>query len=146
MILARNRKVEFEYFVVDTEPVGIVLQGWEVKSILEHRVTIAESYVKVINGELMLIGSRIEPHRAFKFDTPDPTRTRKLLATRKQINRYMGLITRDGYTLVIKDIFYSDTKKIKATLCICKGKKKHDKRETIKQRDITRDMQREIHC
>jgi SsrA-binding protein len=58
----------------------------------------------------------------------------------------MGLITRDGYTLVIKDIFYSDTKKIKATLCICKGKKKHDKRETIKQRDITRDMQREIHC
>ena len=143
MVFTRNRKVEFEYFVEETEVVGMVLQGWEVKAIIEHRISIAESYVKIINGELMLIGSRIEPNKAFRFDKPDPTRTRKLLATKKQINRFSGLVTRDGYTLIVKDIFYSDTKKIKATLCICKGKKKHDKRETIKLRDIERDNRRQ---
>jgi SsrA-binding protein len=142
--LAKNRKVEYEYFVEESEEVGIVLAGWEVKGILSGKMSIAESYVKIIGGELVLIGSNVEPTNAFKLDAVDPSRTRKLLATRKQINKYSGLVSRDGYTLILKDVFYSDNKKIKATLCICKGKKQRDKKEAIKTRDIERDNRRDL--
>lgn len=138
-LFTTNRKIEFEYFVEDEETVGIVLQGWEVKPIIAGKMSIAESYVKIIGGELFLIGSRIEP----TDQNSDPIRSRKLLATKKQIDKYSGLVSRDGYTLVIKDVHRSDSGKIKATLCICKGKKKHDKRQTIKERDVSREMRRQ---
>ena len=136
--ICSNPKVSFDYFIEDTIPTGMVLEGWEVKAILSNKISIKESHVKLINGELFLVGSSIEPGHVPAFITPDRTRFRKLLVTSRQRNKLIGLVQRSGYTLMVSDIFYSDTRKIKATLCLCKGKKKYDKREAIKERDIQR--------
>lgn len=145
-IFTSNRKANFEYFVEDTEVAGICLLGWEVKSILDGKVSLNESYVKFVNGELMLIGSHITPPSSTPFSKPDPTRSRKLLLTSHQINKWLGKVNLNGYTIIALDIHYSESKKIKLTLGLCKGKKQHDKRETIKQRDLDRQVRKEYYA
>lgn len=136
--LVNNRRVRYDYFIEDSLVAGIMLEGWEVKAILNNKCSISESYVKIINNELFLIGSNCTPSNFFPFVIPDPTRTRKLLVTKHQLDKWELKIKKSGYTLMVQDIHYSDKKKIKCTLCLCRGKKQHDKRETIKERDIKR--------
>ena len=137
--LTQNRKAKFDYFITESEVAGIQLKGWEVKSIIAGKCNLNESYVKIINGELYLIGSHVSPPSSTPFVTPDPTRTRKLLMTKHQIKKLIGLVKISGYTLIALDIHYSDSKKIKVTVGLCKGKKQHDKREAIKKRDLERE-------
>lgn len=141
---ATNRKANFDYFVEDAEVAGIMLQGWEVKAILDGKISIAESYVKIINGELILIGAHFTPPSSTPFVNPDPTRSRKLLMTKQQINKWSDKVSISGYTMVALDIHYSDKKKIKVTIGLCKGKKQFDKRDSIKKRDLDRQLRREV--
>lgn len=141
-ILAKNKRVSFDYFIEDTIIGGIALQGWEVKSILAGKCSINECYARFINNELFIIGSSVTPVNNTPFDAPDPSRTRKLLLTKHQINKWNGKVKTAGYTVMVKDIHYSENRKIKATVCLCKGKQLHDKRESIKERDIKRESLR----
>jgi SsrA-binding protein len=140
--IAKNKSARFEFFVEETLEVGIELEGWEVKSLREKKLQITESYVFIKNNELWLSGAHIAPlTSASTHITPHPTRVRKLLAHRKEIDRLQGLIERKGYTLIALSAYWSRGK-AKLSLGVAKGKKLHDKRATEKDRDWSRDKAR----
>jgi len=141
---ANNSKAGFDYEILETIEAGIVLKGYEVKSIKTGKISIKGSYVKIINGEPMLIGATISPYQP--ANTPkdyDPQASKKLLLSKKQISTLVGLAQAQGLTLVPLKI-YDKKGRIKLLIGIAKGKKKYDKRETIKKRDIGRARQRGI--
>lgn len=140
--IALNKKARFDYFIEDEFEAGIVLLGWEVKSLRAGRAQLKESYVIVRNGELFLFGAHISPlESASTHVETDPTRTRKLLMHRTEISRLIGLVERRGYTLVPLSLYWkAGLAKLKVGLA--KGKKQVDKRATIKQREWDRDRQR----
>lgn len=141
-MITNNKKASFEYFIEDTYEAGLLLQGWEVKAIREGKVNIKESYITNLKGELHVIGMHIIPLlSAGTHQTCDPTRTRKLLLNKKEINIIIGKSSLEGYTTVPLDLHYSNGK-IKMKIGIAKGKKNHDKRDTIKERDWNRDKDR----
>ncbi len=142
MSIVQNKKAFHDYFVEEKYEVGVVLEGWEVKSIRAGRVQIKEAYVIVRNGELFLIGCHISalPTASTHID-PDPVRTRKLLLHAEEIERLIGRVERAGYTLVPLDMHYK-AGKIKLEIGLVKGKKQHDKRESEKQKEWVRDKQR----
>ena len=130
------------HFIEETLEVGIELQGWEVKSLREKKLQLTESYVFVKNGELWLSGAHIAPlTSASTHVNPEPTRVRKLLAHRNEIDRIAGLVERKGYTLIALSAYWSRGK-AKISLGVAKGKKLHDKRATEKERDWSRDKAR----
>jgi SsrA-binding protein len=140
--IARNKSARFEYFVEETLEVGIVLEGWEVKALREKKVQINESYVFVKNGELWMSGMHITPLvSASTHIKPDPTRIRKLLAHRNEIDRISGQVERKGFTLIALSMYWSKGK-AKVNIGLAKGKKLHDKRATQKDRDWSRDKAR----
>ncbi|MEM6602897.1 MAG: SsrA-binding protein SmpB [Pseudomonadota bacterium] len=141
-IIAENRKARFNYFVEDVIEVGIVLKGTEVKSLREGKGNIAESYANVENGELWLINSHILEYSKGNRFNHEPKRMRKLLATRKEINKCQGFVQRSGLALVPLKIYFNHKGYVKVTLGICKGKQNHDKRETEKQRDWNKQKSR----
>lgn len=141
-IISENRKARFNYFVEDTIEVGIVLKGTEVKSLREGKANIAEAYISVEGNELWLINSSILEYSKGNRFNHDPKRHRKLLATRREINRLHGAIKRDGMALIALKIYFNHKGYAKITLGICKGKQVHDKRETEKQRDWNKQKQR----
>jgi SsrA-binding protein len=133
--IARNRKARFDYFIEDTFEAGLALQGWEVKSLREGKAQLTESYVRIHNGEGVLIGAHFKPlASASTHVQADPTRTRKLLLHRHEIDRLSGLVERQGMTLVPLELYW---KKGRAKLAVglAKGKKQHDKRADKKERD-----------
>lgn len=136
-----NKKANFNYFIEDTFQAGIVLEGWEVKSLQRNKGNIESSYVTIKNNELFLFGATIEPldTASTHIDT-DPLRTRKLLMHRNEINKLIGLVERKGYTLV--PIKLVKERKVKLIFGIGKGKKDHDKRETEKDNDWKREQGR----
>lgn len=141
-IIAQNRIARHDYSIEDEIEVGIVLEGWEVKSLREKNLQLKESYVHVKNGELSIIGAHISPlNTASTHITPNATRTRKLLAHRREIDRLMGMVDRKGYTLVALSAYWSRGR-AKLKLGLAKGKKHHDKRATEKDRDWKRDKAR----
>ena len=140
--IALNRRARFDYFIEDTYEAGLALEGWEVKSLRAGRAQIAEAYVILKNGEAWLIGAHITPlTQASTHVHADPTRTRKLLLQSRQIAELIGKVERAGYTVVPLDLHWTRGR-AKLSIGLAKGKKKHDKREAIKDRDWKRDKER----
>jgi SsrA-binding protein len=140
--IAENKKARFDYFVEETLQAGLALEGWEVKSLREGRAQITESYVHLRNGEAWLLGARITPlATASTHIQPDPTRTRKLLLHRNELDRLVGAVERKGYTLVPLNLHWSKGR-VKLEIGLAKGKKSHDKRATVKDRDWKRQQER----
>lgn len=140
--IAVNRKATFDYFIEEQFEAGIALEGWEVKSLREGRAQLKESYVIVQNGEIYLVGAHVSPlKQASTHINPNPTRSRKLLLHRKEINKLIGAVDREGYTLVPLSLYWSKGR-AKLKIALAKGKKQHDKRQAIKQREWDRDKRR----
>ena len=142
MSIAQNRKAFHDYFIERRYEAGIALEGWEVKAIRAGQVQLKEGYVIVSSGELFLIGSHITPLRTTStHTTPDPVRTRKLLLHAREIDELIGKVERAGYTLAPLDLHYKSGR-IKLEIGLAKGKKQHDKRDALKEREWNREQQR----
>ena len=139
--IARNKKARFEYEVLETWEAGIVLQGTEVKSLRDGRANLQDAFARVDRGEVWLYNLHISPYEAGNRFNHDPTRTRKLLLHRQQIRKMIGQVEQKGLTLVALDIYFRRGK-AKITLALVRGKKLHDKRETLRRRDVEREMER----
>jgi SsrA-binding protein len=141
MSIVDNKKAFHDYFIEERYEAGMVLDGWEVKSIRAGRVQLKEAYVIVRSGEVFLFGAHISPlPTASTHVTPDPVRTRKLLLNAEEIKKLIGKVERAGYTLVPLNLHYTRGR-VKCEIGLAKGKKQHDKRDTEKQRDWQREQQ-----
>lgn len=135
MSIAENRKARFNYHLEEHYEAGVVLAGWEIKAIRAGQVQLTDGYVVIKDGELYLIGCRINALRsASTHVTPEADRTKKLLLRKEEIRRLIGKIEQKGYTLVPLDLHYKGGR-VKAEIALARGKQLHDKRETEKQRD-----------
>ena len=141
-VVAENRKARFNYSVEDTVEAGIALTGTEVKSIRNGKSTIAESYADPKDGEIWLINANIPEYLQANRFNHEPKRPRKLLLHRKQINKLMGAVERQGMTLVPLKMYFNERGRIKLQLALAKGKQLHDKRESEKKRDWNREKGR----
>ena len=140
--IALNKKARHNYFIEDRFEAGIALQGWEVKSLREGRVQLTESYVILQNGEAWLFGFHISPLlSASTHITPDPTRSRKLLLHRRELDKLIGAVERKGYTLVATALYWKRGR-AKLEIALARGKQSHDKRATEKDQEWTRSKQR----
>ena len=140
--IARNKKARFDYFIEETFEAGLALEGWEVKSLREGKAQLTESYVMLRHGEAWLLGARITPlMTASTHISPNPTRTRKLLLNRRELDHLTGLVERKGYTLVPLELYWGRGR-AKLAVGLAKGKKQYDKRAAIKQREWDREKQR----
>jgi SsrA-binding protein len=142
--IALNKKARHDYFIEQSLEAGISLEGWEVKSLRDNRVQIKESYVILKNNELFLFGAHISPLiSASTHVNPDPVRTRKLLLHRLEINRLRDKINQKGATVVPLKLYWVRGK-VKLEIGVAKGKKAHDKRQDIKDKDWKRDKARAL--
>jgi SsrA-binding protein len=140
--IAENRKARHEYFIEETYEAGLVLQGWEVKSMRAGRVQLKEAYVFIKNGEAFIFGAHVSAlPTASTHVIPDPIRTRKLLLNKAELNGLIGAVDRRGYTLVPLELYWK-AGKAKLRIGLAKGKKEHDKRATSKDRDWQREKSR----
>jgi SsrA-binding protein len=140
--IVENRRARFEYHVEERFETGIVLAGWEVKAIRAGQVQLGDGYVVIRDGELFLIGCRIDPLRSASTHVrPETDRTKKLLMHKAEIRRLIGKVEQRGYTLVPLNLHYKDGK-VKVEIALAKGKAEHDKRETEKKRDWEREKGR----
>ena len=142
-IICLNRKASFNYFFEDLIEAGIVLKGSEVKSIREGKVNIADSYAVEKNGEIVLVNSHIATYKQASYSSHSTTDERKLLLNKKEINKLIGKMQRDGFTLVPTKMYFKKGK-VKIEIALGKGKKQFDKRVTKKNRDWNRDKARFI--
>ncbi len=140
-IICLNRKASFNYFFEDLLEAGIVLKGSEIKSIREGKGNIADSYAVEKDGELILINSHIASYKQASYSNHNPTDERKLLLNKREINKLIGKIQRDGLTIVPTKMYFKKGK-AKIELAVAKGKKLHDKRASKKDRDWNRDKSR----
>lgn len=134
-IIANNKKARYEYFIEDTFEAGLVLKGTEVKSIRMGKVNIKESYADIKNGEVFISGMHISPYEKGNIQNVDAIRERKLLLNKREISKLIGYTTQDGFTLIPLNIYLNEKGLIKIELAVGKGKKLHDKRQTIAKRD-----------
>ena len=141
-IVAENRRARFDYFVEDRFETGIALTGTEVKALRQGEGSIAESYASVDGEEVWLINSHIPEYSHGNRLNHEPRRPRKLLLKRREIAKLHGAVTRQGLTLVPLSIYFNGTGRAKVELALARGKKVHDKRETVKERDWKREQQR----
>ncbi len=140
--IALNRKAGFDYFIEEQYEAGIALEGWEIKSLRAGKINLSDAHVIIKYGEAFLLGAQIQPlPTASTHSIPDPTRTRKLLLNRKELNHLIGSVERQGYTIVPLSLYWKKNK-IKVKIALAKGKKEHDKRDTIKDREWQRDRSR----
>lgn len=140
--IVANKKARFDYFIEDRFEAGLMLEGWEVKSLRAGKVQLVDSYVIIKNNEAWLLGALITPlPTASTHIHPDPQRTRKLLLHRKELDRLIGAVERKGYTLIALSLYWKKGK-VKAEIGLGKGKQTHDKRAVQKDRDWQREKQR----
>jgi SsrA-binding protein len=140
--ITENRKASFNYFFEEKYEAGIVLQGWEVKALREGKVQLTDGYVVVKDGELFMIGLQIDPLKtASTHVSPDATRSRKLLMHKDEIRRLVGKVEQRGYTLVALNLHWK-AGKVKCEVALARGKAEHDKRETIRDREGKREVER----
>ena len=140
--IADNKKAAFNYFFEERFEAGLVLEGWEVKSLREGKVLLTDGYVVIRGGELFIIGLQINPlHTASSHVSPDKVRTKKLLMQRAQIDRLTAKVEQKGYTLVPINLHWK-AGKVKCEIALAKGKAEHDKRDTIKDREGKREVER----
>lgn len=140
-IISNNRKARFNYFFKEFFEAGIVLYGSEVKSLRDGKVNIAESYAYDHNGELYLVNSHIPSYKESSYNDHEPNRNRKLLLNKKEINKLIGRINREGFTLIPTKIYFKKGR-AKIEIAVAKGKKQYDKRHTKKKRDWNREKAR----
>ena len=139
--VARNPKATHDYHVLETWETGIVLTGTEVKSLRNGKASIKEAYARLRNGEVLLEGMNITPYEQGNRYNHDPVRSRKLLLHRREIERMIGAVEREGLTLVPLELYFKDGR-AKVALALGRGKKQHDKREDLKRRIAQRDADR----
>jgi len=140
--IADNKKAAFNYFFEERFEAGMVLEGWEVKAVRESKVQLTDGYVVIRNGELFLIGCQINPlNTASSHVSPDAVRTKKLLVKKDEIRRLIGKVEQKGYTLVPLNLHWKNGK-VKCEFALAKGKAEHDKRDTIKEREGKREVER----
>ena len=140
--IALNKRARHEYHLEERFEAGLVLQGWEVKAIRAGRGNMTDAYAYVNDGEIYLIGAQITPLiQASTHVVPEDRRQRKLLLHRREIDKLIGRVEREGYTLVPTAMYWSKNK-IKLEIALAKGKQEHDKRDTAKERDWQREKQR----
>jgi SsrA-binding protein len=142
-VVAKNSKAYHDYFVEDTIEAGIVLVGTEVKSLRAGKANLTDSYVLIKDGEIFLFNCHIAPYTHGNRLNHEPTRTRKLLLKRKEIERLRGKLITKGYTLIPLKIYFKGSY-AKVEIGLCKGKAQYEKRETIKKREADREMQKAI--
>ena len=140
-IISNNRKARFNYFFNEFFEAGISLTGSEVKSLRDGKVNISESYAHDINGEIFLINSHIPTYKESSYNNHDPKRFRKLLLNKREINKLLGRVNREGFTLIPTKLYFKKGK-AKIEIAVAKGKKQYDKRQTKKKRDWNREKAR----
>jgi SsrA-binding protein len=140
--ITENKKAGFNYFFEEKFEAGMVLQGWEVKALRQGKVQITDGYVLIREGELFLLGCQINPLRQASSHIPaDATRTKKLLLHKDQIRRLVGKVQQKGYALVALNLHWKSGR-VKCEIALAKGKADHDKRDTIKDREGKREVER----
>ena len=142
--VAVNKHVSHDYEILEKFEAGMALQGSEVKSIRDGRISLKESYAEVKNGEVFLVKCHVSPYEAANIFNHDPLRDRKLLLHHREIRRRAGKIQERGLTLVPTRVLISDRGKIKLELALVRGKREYEKREAIKKRDTDREIRAEI--
>ena len=142
-IICLNRKASFNYFFKDLIEAGIVLKGSEIKSIREGKVNIADSYAIEKKGEIVLINSHIAPLKQASYSNHNPIDERKLLLNKKEINKLIGKMQRDGFTLVPTKMYFKKGK-AKVEIAVARGKRQYDKRQSIADREMKRSMRRQL--
>jgi len=142
-IISKNRKSSFNYFFKEFFEAGIVLKGSEVKSLRAGKANISESYAFDDKGEIYLVNSHIPSYKESSYNDHDPKRNRKLLLNKKEINKLMGRINREGFTLIPTQLYFKKGK-AKIEIAVAKGKKQYDKREVKKRKDWQREKARYI--
>ena len=140
-IISNNRKASFNYFFKEFFEAGIALKGSEVKSLRDGKANISESYAVNDKGEMFLINSHIPSYKESSYNNHDPRRSRKLLLNKKEINKLIGRINREGFTLVPTKLYFKKGK-AKIEIAVAKGKRQYDKRQTKKTKDWNRDKAR----
>ncbi|MDP1656041.1 MAG: SsrA-binding protein SmpB [Hylemonella sp.] len=140
--IADNKKAVFNYFIEERFEAGMVLEGWEVKAVREGKVQLTDGYVVIRDGEMYIIGCQINPLKsASTHVTPDAVRTKKLLLKKDEIRRLIGKVEQKGYTLVPLNLHWKNGR-VKCEIALAKGKAEHDKRDTIKEREGKREVER----
>ena len=139
--IARNRRARFDYHILDTWEAGLVLTGTEVKSLRTGRAQLNDAYGIVEGGQVYLLNMHIAPYAQGSYNNHEPTRTRKVLLHRREIRRLIGGVEREGLTLVPLDLYFKNGV-AKVTLALAKGKKVHDKRQAMRERDAARELAR----
>jgi len=142
-LVATNRRARFEYEVLDTYEAGLVLRGPEVKSLRAGKASLSDAYAVVRRGEAYLVNAHISPYEEAGRENADPRRERKLLMHRAEIARLSGDVSERGFTIVPLSLYFKDGR-AKVELALARGKKLHDKRETIRRREEDRELQRTL--
>ena len=140
----RNKKASFEYFFIDTYTAGIVLTGTEIKSIRLGKASLVDTYCYIHNGEIWVRGMNISPYFYGSYNNHEMKRDRKLLLTKKEIRALASATKQTGYTIVPTLVFIDDKGRAKMDIALCKGKKEFDKRQTLKEKEDRREMDRAI--
>ena len=141
-VIAENKKAAFNYFFEERHEAGMVLEGWEVKAIRDGKVQLTDGYVVIKNGEMYIIGLLINPLKtASTHVNPESARIRKLLLHKDEIRRLIGKVEQKGYTLVPINLHWKNGR-VKCEVALAKGKAEHDKRDTIKDREGKREVER----
>lgn len=142
-IIAKNKKARFDYFIEDTFEAGIELRGTEVKSLRMGKCSIKEAFVRIINGEVFIMNMHISPYEKGNIFNKDPLRVRKLLLNRYEINKIMGKVSQQGYTIVPLSVYFKGSL-VKVEIALGKGKKLYDKRQDIAKKDQRRAAEKEF--
>ena len=141
MVLAKNKKAFHDYFIEEKLEAGIELVGTEVKSVKAGKISIKESFVRIIRNEIFIMNMHITPYEFGNINNVPESRVRKLLLSRREINKWEAKIKEQGYTIVPLSV-YTKQRLVKVEIALAKGKKLHDKRETLKRKDIDRNLKK----
>lgn len=141
MVLARNKKANHDYFIEEKLEAGIELVGTEVKSVKAGKVSIKESFVRIIKNEIFIMNMHITPYEFGNIHNVPESRVRKLLLSRREIEKWQSKIKEQGYTIIPLSV-YTKKRLVKVEIALAKGKKLHDKRETLKRKDIDKDLKK----
>ncbi len=142
-VVSKNKKAYFDYFIIETYEAGISLAGTEVKSIRAGKCNLRDSYVKVDRGEAVIMNMHISPYEHGNIFNKDPVRTRNLLLHKYEINKLIGRVTKDGYTIVPTKLYLKNSL-VKLEIAVVKGKKQYDKRHEIAKKDARRSAEKDF--
>lgn len=142
-VITENRKARHDYFVEEVYEAGVALYGTEIKSVRAGAVNLKDAYCDIRDGEMYALGVHISPYEQGNIFNKDPLREKKLLMHKKEIMKLVGLVTRDGYTLVPLSLYYKGSR-VKMAIGLCRGKKLYDKRDDMARRDADRVIERQM--